>query len=206
MFEEEKRKMIELLEKLRYRISVSPDSPENENAKRVLARQMEKWGITEDDFKKLVPIIFPYKDKDFSLRLFVQIAYVKFGVSLRGEPFHWSKRGKKFFKASKTEIPEEKLEELKAYFSFYEKEFVKRKKKFEKDLKEEVKRKRDAFYHAFLGSAKLLAPATDDQVEETSLDELKRIYEEMEKFAKDPVKKFEETLLEHMKQIGVDNK
>lgn len=182
MFEQEKRNMIELLEKLRYRISVSPDSPENENAKRVLARQMEKWGITEDDFKKLVPIISPYKDKDFSLRLFVQIAYVKFGVSLASEPFNLAKRGKKFLKASKTKIPEEKLEELKAYFSFYEKEFVKRRKKFEKDLKEEVKRKRDAFYRAFLDSANLLAPATDDEVEETSLDELKRIYEEMEKF------------------------
>jgi hypothetical protein len=201
MCEEERRKMIELLEKLRYRISVSPDSPENENAKRVLARQMEKWGITEDDFKKLVPILIEFNRKDFALKLLVQLAYVKFGINLTNKPFYWGKYGFKFIKCDEVKIPEEQLKEFKEQFLFYEKQYIKKRKEFEKDLKKEIEEKRKAFNYSFLYSAGLLAPATD--MSETSAEELKRILEEMERFRKNPVQGFTKSL-EQTKQIGVD--
>lgn len=201
MFEQEKRNMIELLEKLRYRISVSPDSPENENAKRVLARQMEKWGITEDDFKKLVPIIIQFNRKDFALKLLVQLAYTKFGINLVNIPFYFGRYGFKRIKCDEIKIPEEQLKELQEQFLFYEKQYIRKRKEFEKDLKKEIEEKRKAFNYSFLSSADLLAPATD--VSETSAEELKRILEEMERFRKNPVQGFTKSL-EQTKQIGVD--
>lgn len=201
MFEDEKRNMIELLEKLRYRISISPDSPENENAKRVLARQMEKWGITEDDFKKLVPIIIEFNCKDYASKLLVQLAYVKFGINLVNKSFAFGRYGFKLIKCDEIKIPEEQLKELQEQFLFYEKQYIKRRKEFEKDLKKEIEERKKAFNYSFLHSAGLLAPATD--VSETSAEELKRILEEMERFRKNPVQGFTKSL-EQTKQIGVD--
>lgn len=203
MFEEEKRNMIELLEKLRYRISVSPDSPENENAKRVLARQMEKWGITEDDFKKLVPIIIEFNRKDFALKLLAQLAYVKFGINLTNKPVYRGKYNFKLLVCKEVKIQEEQLKELQEQFLYYEKQYIKKRKEFENDLKKEIEEKRKAFDYSFLHSAGLLAPAT--VVSETSTEEIKRILEEMERFRKNPVQGFTKSLeLEQTKQIGVD--
>lgn len=202
MTDEKKKEIIAILQKLKFRIENSVDDSENQNARRVLEKQMKKYGISESDL-----INNQYKDCriecgfDFGLDLLKQVIAVRCKINLKERNL----RIYGLIKKMKIEyilinISDDEYKLIRELFNFYADQFKKSLKKFKKRMAAELKTKRAAFDYAFLSECSLLDCNPGDQ-EKTDESLLKAIYDELNKFKSDPLQNPENALSASFLQI-----
>lgn len=165
-----------IIESLNYRIQVSSDDdPEKENAKRLLDRLLKKYGITLDaiNARQKREFIIEAKYKQIAIQLAVCLFPLhlhkkdiyEFTMYNYRKPRAWHKYDQKLIEMNLTSDEYKLYEErLQATIKFYDS----LKDKFNKDLEDEIERRKKAFDHAFFEKANLLRSKIDEEDEDTN--------------------------------------
>lgn len=199
---------IELLRKLKYRVEHSPDSPERENARRMLADRMARWGVTESELGGYTVRKMEAANES-EWHILLQCLTTRLHISLeegkgaRGLESYTLRGSKKYH--VDIALTDDEYGELVKVYRYYLDEYRRRERKFKKEIQAKVKSMKSAFFYAFLDQAKLLSEAkegeTDSGKPEWSLADLMSALNE---YSSDPLAPSGSVLEDETSRLGYD--